>query len=789
MSNHAAPSNGAKWVLRGWRKAWEEFAQQYKTAPQLVLEVRNDTRNLSDPAVIKELLDTYGRFDISHEGLALGTTVGVISLMLGKKFGRRRKLDGSAFAYQFHKQFEGSARQRFAIFSSSTKTPKKVKESGGQAAGKTQLPVVSATASTTPAVKVVAKGPSQADLERLIEIHRLRVDDLELAVLATVARVWSEAHLRVSQELVRLTLQRLDKEEMARKVQVQADAERRARIESGEFLHVTNVYEPPPVLPIPESASIDDPDDEDEDVEPELSTESDGEDDEELLEELDVPVEFAGQAPRGVESSDDDEVVVGSKIVKAPSGEEDRDMGAEILKGRILEALGLVNTKHDWAQIVVIGNEPVDGCSFIENISAYNDQLYEDNELPRRIRAAVVLHKCYDLPSFKDKLQELKKGSPGSVEWVNGGVTRELLLEALREKFGEPEIQGKPATAAPTASPTNVDKGQKNAPRVTFKLLSKGEFPSDPSWANQEFVAKQVPTLPHGLCCKEIGEELARRAGLVGRKCTVGSIQLAFSYHLLDNREDAKTLEMVKLQHSPRAGTYNTVPYVVPAGGQRGKAVLAKASGSVPETVKPVSQPKPETATATAEADDGEGRKSRFWPVFSREVPKLSADILPVDRNRRLKAALTAEDISFTERGFQSSYSRWHKAHPEVVPAAVEPTTNGHAEGAVSPPAPAPAPVIHEESAASVPPAPAAAPVPEPPAPVQVAAVSPLLSSELEKALLLIAGSAVQARVQQLTEENAQLRKELEKVRREHEAFKLRIRDAGEQLIADSLSG
>jgi hypothetical protein len=43
--------------------------------------------------------------------------------------------------------------------------------------------------------------------------------------------------------------------------------------------------------------------------------------------------------------------------------------------------------------------------------------------------------------------------------------------------------------------------------------------------------------------------------------------------------------------------------------------------------------------------------------------------------------------------------------------------------------------------------------------------------------------------VQQLTEENVQLRKELEKVRRDHAAFKLRIRDAGEQLIADSLSG
>ncbi len=714
MSNHAAPSNGAKWVLRGWRKAWEEFAQQYETAPQFVLEVRNGTRSLSEPDVIKELLDTYGRFDIPHEGLALGTTVGVISLMLGKKFGRRREIDDAVFTYQFHKQFEGATRHRFAIFSPSTKKSKRVKWSGERSARKTQLPVASVTTSTTPAVKAAANGPSQADLERLIEIHRLRVEDLELATLATIARVWSEAHVRVSQELVRLTLQRLDKEEELRRAQVQADAERLARIESGEFLHVTNVYEPPPVLPIPEPASPDDPDDEDEDIEPELSTTSDGEDDEELLKELEVPVEFAGEAPRGVESSDDDEAVVEAQKDKAPSGEE-RDMTAEILKGRILHALGLLDSDAAHPQLVVIGKHPIEGYACVENISAHEVPLHDKNRLPPRIRATVVLHECYDLLNFRSELEKLTRGS-GGVEWVNGGVTRELLLEALRERFGEPKPQEKPATAAPKASPVrSASKGQKqHSPRVTFKLLGKDEFPSDKSWTNKQFVAEQVPTLPHGLCCKEIGEELARRAGLVSRKCTVGSIQLAFGKHLLDNPEDAVKLEMVRLYRSPQGENCRVEPYVVPTGGMKGS--------------------RPAEVAADATASDA-----------------ASTSVLAVTT----------------------------QPEPETATATVEPTTNGHATGST--------PAAPEEPA--LPPVPAPAPVPQPSAPVQVAATSSLLSSEFEKALLLVAGSAVQARVQQLTEENVQLRKELEKVRRDHAAFKLRIRDAGEQLIADSLSG
>ncbi len=805
----SAPANGAE--KPQWKIAWERFQVQYEQADDFVLAVRRGEKSLSDPSVIKGLLQRYGRFDMSHEGFAFGATMGVIDIMIAGsfEFGVCHKIiPESLFSAPFkamHSASAGVMSLSDLLKARAVKAPvrKQVREIGSDASKPVPEP--------TPEEAESLVEPAMTDLELLVEAYLVENDDEELAVQMIQARARSASHVKLTREFIRTTIRRIMSRRAEEARQAEYEDRVRRRVEEGEL--PDDAFEEPAQSPRPISEPEVDEDDDEEEKDPDDEEGSEEEPEisgEQLLRRLSVKV------PKTIKPS----------LVEEPGEEDDMSTGAlDALRARVTAALRLIDLKSDVPQLAVFGvanGQPFPQYPFLQFFDITNGKVARGTALEGNFFAAVVLlevmtadpacrtgmnqcmgkaenlsERVFSVPRIQlITLLAATAGMPVASETDDeeddrppqstGEEAEEEEVEEEAEEEQEEETEEEeteeageapPAPEEPTRPPAEPVSREPNAPRVQFKLLHKGEFPSDPTWNNKQFAAKQVGTLPHGLSPGEIGKELTRRAGLVGRKCTVASIQLAFAHHLEANPEDAKTLEMVTTKYNVRKGTYKVTTYVVPVRKKKPQAELPQADPPSEEHSPAEVVPEPVAAAATAvktESSSPHGRRPESGDFFAEEIPKLPKGLDPNKWFSQISHLSNTPKVDTMV--LRNRFYRWRTSNPGVVPsgpAGVDPATNGHVETSAPPQAPVEV-VVAEPKVEPAPQAAAvieeSAPAPAPTRPSDEPTMREVLS-EIKDALRHVTSSAVRAERTRLEERNSELVQENEILRRKVTRF------------------
>lgn len=343
-------------------------------------------------------------------------------------------------------------------------------------------------------------------------------------------------------------------------------------------------------------------------------------------------------------------------------------MTLAVAEQRVRVALELVEKDARSAQLAVFGifsDRPMNGYKFMETFDVHRRPIVDKLKLPPRFNAALVLAETGTAGSAAaEEIKACIKNS-GGVTWVQGIPRANLLallaqfagppvLDDLEDDFSgngnghataaavpqeereEPEEDGRkegvPQEQELQKREEKKPKGRRRGrlppekllgepSRPEFKRLDKDEFPN-PSGTLRAFMIAQIPTLPHKLSINEIGRELYRRAGLVGRSTTESAMAQAFRHHLIKNGELNSVLELVNVKFVPK-----TRRYIVTA-----RPVVEKApDSSVPEGPPPEVVPTQPIPAAEPHRDNGNVRKANKATVKRAPEPPRELSQLPLE--------------------------------------------------------------------------------------------------------------------------------------------------------------
>ena len=287
----SAPNPGAR--KSRWQVAWDRFQALYDQADQFVLDVRKGKRKLDDPNVVIGLLDRYGYFKMADDVLAFGATMGLIELMLGPRFGKRREFNSNVFVTRFCSMFQSSGgldTLGVDIRGATGGNGNNGEDSQTETTIPKTVPIRgSAQRSVASAAKLKSSTlPSKERREALVEQNMLWIDDVNLEIKSVQAKVLSSAGVRLTLRFIWRAILKIKERKMKEGVHRVREEERRAMIESGEL---TLPLFPETSLPIdPCIDGVVDSADEYEDYEAGDEYDEPGDIDK-LLAELEVPVE------------------------------------------------------------------------------------------------------------------------------------------------------------------------------------------------------------------------------------------------------------------------------------------------------------------------------------------------------------------------------------------------------------------------------------------------------------------------------------------------------------------